>query len=57
MLSEVGLQGPEITDVILTHPHWDHMDAVGLVSKCTCVDIKEKIQLLCWSCMAKRWRR
>ena len=30
MLSGVGLQGAEIADVILTHPHWDHMDGVDL---------------------------
>ncbi len=30
MLPRVGLQASDITDVILTHPHWDHMDGVDL---------------------------
>lgn len=30
MLSRVGLQAKDITDVILTHPHWDHADGVDL---------------------------
>ena len=30
MLFGVGLKPTDITDIILTHPHWDHMDGVGL---------------------------
>ena len=30
MLSRVSLQAKDITDVILTHPHWDHADGVDL---------------------------
>ena len=30
ILSIVGLQAKDITDVILTHPHWDHADGVDL---------------------------
>lgn len=30
MLSGVGLEAADITDIILTHPHWDHMDGVDL---------------------------
>lgn len=30
MLFGVGLKASDITDVILTHPHWDHMDGIDL---------------------------
>ena len=30
MLFDVGLKATDITDIILTHPHWDHMDGVDL---------------------------
>ena len=30
MLFGVGLKATDITDIILTHPHWDHMDGVDL---------------------------
>lgn len=30
MLSKVGLKPEDITDVILTHPHWDHVDGIDL---------------------------
>ncbi len=30
VLAKVGLRPGEITDIILTHPHWDHIDGVGL---------------------------
>ena len=30
MLLGVGLKATDITDIILTHPHWDHMDGVDL---------------------------
>lgn len=29
-LQKVGLQAGDITDLILTHPHWDHIDGIGL---------------------------
>ncbi|MFB9844829.1 N-acyl homoserine lactonase family protein [Mucilaginibacter ginsenosidivorans] len=29
-LMKIGLRPEDITDVILTHPHWDHIDGVGL---------------------------
>jgi len=29
-LAKVGLKPEDITDVILSHPHWDHIDGVGL---------------------------
>jgi glyoxylase-like metal-dependent hydrolase (beta-lactamase superfamily II) len=30
MLLKIGLKATDITDIILTHPHWDHMDGVDL---------------------------
>jgi glyoxylase-like metal-dependent hydrolase (beta-lactamase superfamily II) len=30
MLLGIGLNPNDITDIILTHPHWDHMDGVNL---------------------------
>ena len=30
MLLGVGLKATDITNIILTHPHWDHMDGVDL---------------------------
>ena len=30
MLFKVGLKREDITDVILTHPHWDHIDGIDL---------------------------
>jgi glyoxylase-like metal-dependent hydrolase (beta-lactamase superfamily II) len=30
MLLKLGLKSNEITDIILTHPHWDHVDGVDL---------------------------
>jgi len=30
LLSEVGLKPEDITDIIITHPHWDHADCVPL---------------------------
>jgi len=30
MLSGVALKATDITDIILTHPHWDYMDGVNL---------------------------
>ena len=30
MLSSVDLKPGDISDIILTHPHWDHMDGVDL---------------------------
>jgi glyoxylase-like metal-dependent hydrolase (beta-lactamase superfamily II) len=30
MLTRVGLRAENITDVILTHPHWDHVDGISL---------------------------
>ncbi|MCM4151709.1 N-acyl homoserine lactonase family protein [Arenibacter sp. N53] len=30
MLPRIGLNAEDITDIILTHPHWDHMDGVDL---------------------------
>jgi glyoxylase-like metal-dependent hydrolase (beta-lactamase superfamily II) len=29
-LAKVGLKAGDITDIILSHPHWDHIDGVGL---------------------------
>jgi glyoxylase-like metal-dependent hydrolase (beta-lactamase superfamily II) len=29
-LAKVGLKPEDITDIILSHPHWDHIDGVGL---------------------------
>jgi glyoxylase-like metal-dependent hydrolase (beta-lactamase superfamily II) len=29
-LAKLGLQAGEITDIILSHPHWDHIDGIGL---------------------------
>ena len=33
VLSELNLKADEITDIILTHPHWDHIDGVSLFPK------------------------
>jgi glyoxylase-like metal-dependent hydrolase (beta-lactamase superfamily II) len=30
VLTRMGLRAEDITDVILTHPHWDHVDGIGL---------------------------
>lgn len=30
MLLKLGLQAIDITDIIISHPHWDHIDGVGL---------------------------
>ncbi len=30
MLFKVGLRREDITDIILTHPHWDHIDGIDL---------------------------
>jgi glyoxylase-like metal-dependent hydrolase (beta-lactamase superfamily II) len=30
VLAKVGLKPGDISDVILSHPHWDHIDGVGL---------------------------
>ena len=29
-LTKLGLQPGDITDIILSHPHWDHIDGIGL---------------------------
>jgi glyoxylase-like metal-dependent hydrolase (beta-lactamase superfamily II) len=29
-ISKLGLKPEDITDIILSHPHWDHIDGVGL---------------------------
>jgi glyoxylase-like metal-dependent hydrolase (beta-lactamase superfamily II) len=33
ILATIGVRRESITDVILTHPHWDHIDAVDLFPK------------------------
>jgi glyoxylase-like metal-dependent hydrolase (beta-lactamase superfamily II) len=33
VLLELNLKADEITDIILTHPHWDHIDGVSLFPK------------------------
>jgi glyoxylase-like metal-dependent hydrolase (beta-lactamase superfamily II) len=30
VLSRLGLKATEITDIILSHPHWDHIDGIDL---------------------------
>ncbi|MGZ3754700.1 MAG: N-acyl homoserine lactonase family protein [Mucilaginibacter sp.] len=30
VLSKLGLKPGDITDIVLSHPHWDHIDGVGL---------------------------
>ena len=35
ILTKVGVNRNEITDVILTHPHWDHMDGIDLFPNAT----------------------
>lgn len=30
VLQKVGLKAGDITDIILSHPHWDHCDGIGL---------------------------
>src|ERR1700709_2932509 len=29
-LLKLGLKAEDITDIILSHPHWDHIDGIGL---------------------------
>jgi len=29
-LSKLGLKAEDITDIVLSHPHWDHIDGLGL---------------------------
>lgn len=33
VLSKLGLKAEDITDIILSHPHWDHIDGIGLFPK------------------------
>ncbi len=33
VLLELGIKPDEITDIILTHPHWDHADGISLFPK------------------------
>jgi len=33
MLAKLNLKAEDITDVILSHPHWDHIDGLGLFPK------------------------
>lgn len=33
VLLELNIKSDEITDVILTHPHWDHVDGISLFPK------------------------
>jgi glyoxylase-like metal-dependent hydrolase (beta-lactamase superfamily II) len=30
VLAKLGLKAVDITDIVLSHPHWDHIDGVGL---------------------------
>ncbi len=32
-LAKLNLKGEDITDIILSHPHWDHIDGLGLFPK------------------------
>lgn len=33
MLSKLNLNAGDITDIVLSHPHWDHIDGLGLFPK------------------------
>jgi glyoxylase-like metal-dependent hydrolase (beta-lactamase superfamily II) len=33
MLSKLNLKAGDITDIIMSHPHWDHIDGLGLFPK------------------------
>jgi glyoxylase-like metal-dependent hydrolase (beta-lactamase superfamily II) len=33
VLLELNIKSDEITDIILTHPHWDHLDGISLFPK------------------------
>jgi len=33
VLAKLGLKAEDITDIILSHPHWDHVDGIGLFPK------------------------
>jgi glyoxylase-like metal-dependent hydrolase (beta-lactamase superfamily II) len=33
VLMELNIRADEITDIILTHPHWDHIDGISLFPK------------------------
>jgi len=30
VLQKLGLKAEDITDIVLSHPHWDHIDGIGL---------------------------
>ncbi len=32
-LAKIALKPEDITDIILSHPHWDHIDGIGLFPK------------------------
>jgi len=33
LLTQIGLNAADITDIIITHPHWDHIDGINLFPK------------------------
>jgi glyoxylase-like metal-dependent hydrolase (beta-lactamase superfamily II) len=33
VLQELNIKADEITDIVLTHPHWDHIDGISLFPK------------------------
>lgn len=53
VLQKLGLKAEDITDIILSHPHWDHCDGIGLFPQRPYLDTKGRFQLFRRNCMAK----
>ena len=53
VLMEMNIKADEITDIILSHPHWDHVDGVPLFPNAHVWIQKEDYELFCRSGMAK----
>ena len=55
VLLELNIKANEITDIILSHPHWDHADGISLFPNAHVWIQKEDYQLFCWSGLAEGW--
>lgn len=53
MLDELNLKASDITDIILTHPHWDHMDGVDLFPNAQVWIQKEDFNY----CVGESWQK
>jgi glyoxylase-like metal-dependent hydrolase (beta-lactamase superfamily II) len=54
MLSKLNLNAGDITDIVLSHPHWDHIDGLGLFPKAQVWMQKEDYNYFVGRSMAKR---